>query len=404
MGSLSTWKKVECGLFGPFPVVVDGCVVEHRWVMSLLDPFSQWTLAESTVQDSTDVFSALADFLLRQFCLFGFTPTSIVNHSQAIFDLASLLQHLQVRMETCGWSDLGLPASFLSHEPETTSSQSLATELAQFTGDFPTNWHLLLQSWLFRKRIAPMEGVDQLSPFAIVFQHEPINFEIKDKGQIVMVESRRRMIKNPNLQCRHCDEVFTSRVSFQIHQKYHLEAAKARGKVPGEKEADKPKATPDGESDESDDDDEDSSEEYEAAKDGNRFGRKRKGVFVRRIDPSARIAKLATSSLAQGIERDQADEVEVTEVAQNTLKAVRALLAATKTERKKRGKYTKFGLEMRDEIAQYALDHGIESACQEFTARLDYGIHASSVRNYIKIFQTFTSELRAEIGRFVFSI
>lgn len=405
MGSVSTWRKVECGYFGPFTVIHDD-VVEYRMVVTLFDPFSHWTLADSIQTFShSDVFGEFAEFLLKHFCLFGFTPCSIINHSNQLFDLQLLLNQLQIKIDTCGWSDLGLPADFITHDSESKTSLELFEELTQFTQDFQVNWHLLLQSWLFRKRIAPVDS-DEISPFSIVFQHDPINLDVKAKQETVLIENRRRMIKNPNLQCRHCEEVFTSRISFQIHQKHHLDAARERGKAQGEKAQDKPpkypqKLTKRESGSEGDEDHDD--EVFDVSKRSYRC-RRRKGFHAKIIDPSARIAKLSKTPLVtRSITRNaQSDASEVNQVAENTLRAVKALLAATKTERKKRGKYTKFDLEMRDEIAQYALDHGVESACQEYSARFEFAIHASSVRNYIKALETFTPELREQIGRFVY--
>ena len=43
------------------------------------------------------------------------------------------------------------------------------------------------------------------------------------------------------------------------------------------------------------------------------------------------------------------------EVTDSTIVAVRSLLADTKDERTRRGKYVKYSAELRDEIAQFAL-------------------------------------------------
>ena len=45
----------------------------------------------------------------------------------------------------------------------------------------------------------------------------------------------RRTLKSSRLQCRHCDDVFTSRVSFKLHQKRHMEEAVRVGALKGEK-------------------------------------------------------------------------------------------------------------------------------------------------------------------------
>lgn len=35
-------------------------------------------------------------------------------------------------------------------------------------------------------------------------------------------------------QCRHCEEIFTSKISFRIHQRKHTEEARLRGTLDGE--------------------------------------------------------------------------------------------------------------------------------------------------------------------------
>ena len=49
--------------------------------------------------------------------------------------------------------------------------------------------------------------------------------------------------------------------------------------------------------------------------------------------------------------------------------AVVGLLAATREERLKRGQYKRFTAEQRDEIAEYAVQHGQSAAAQHFSAK-----------------------------------
>ena len=48
------------------------------------------------------------------------------------------------------------------------------------------------------------------------------------------------------------------------------------------------------------------------------------------------------------------------QVTNQTVTAVRNLLNATKEERSKRGKYLKYSPELKDQIAQYALQHSLQ--------------------------------------------
>ena len=52
----------------------------------------------------------------------------------------------------------------------------------------------------------------------------------------------------------------------------------------------------------------------------------------------------------------------------------------------------RYSPELRDEIASYAHDHGVGAACDHFT------VTPSTVRNFLRAFQTFSPTLREEVG------
>ena len=107
-----------------------------------------------------------------------------------------------------------------------------------------------------------------------------------------------------------------------------------------------------------------------------------------------RLARLASTWQQRGEGR----EVEG-EVADQAATAVQALLQATREERVKRGKYLRYSPELRDEIAEFALQHGQAAAAQHFTRRLSSLVSESSVRNFVTLHQNFSHQLRHEIGR-----
>jgi hypothetical protein len=86
-------------------------------------------------------------------------------------------------------------------------------------------------------------------------------------------------------------------------------------------------------------------------------------------------------------------------VAGQAAAAVQALLQAPRQERLKRGKYLRYSPELRDEIAEFAVRHGQAAAAQHFTRRLTSLVSESSVRNFVRLHQTFSHQLRHEIGR-----
>ncbi|KAB7496792.1 hypothetical protein Anas_01970 [Armadillidium nasatum] len=86
----------------------------------------------------------------------------------------------------------------------------------------------------------------------------------------------------------------------------------------------------------------------------------------------------------------------------STVEAVKNLLMATKEERSKRGKYLKYTQELRDQIAQYALDHSIPAATTYWSTRLGNTVSESSIRNFIRNLKNFSPETKEEIGKYAF--
>lgn len=85
---------------------------------------------------------------------------------------------------------------------------------------------------------------------------------------------------------------------------------------------------------------------------------------------------------------------------ESTVTAVKALLEATKEERRRRGKYHKFSVELHEEMAIYAMKHGNAQAVRHFTEKLGTAVSESTIRNLVKIHNTFTPAMKSEIGRF----
>ena len=82
------------------------------------------------------------------------------------------------------------------------------------------------------------------------------------------------------------------------------------------------------------------------------------------------------------------------------MSAVKALLVATKEERRRRGKYHKYTTELQEQMAAYAIQHGNPQAVRYFSERLGTMVSESTIRNLVKIHSAFTPLLKEEIGRF----
>lgn len=85
---------------------------------------------------------------------------------------------------------------------------------------------------------------------------------------------------------------------------------------------------------------------------------------------------------------------------ESTVTAVKALLEATKEERRRRGKYQKFSVELHEEMAIHAMQHGNAQAVRHFTEKLGTTVSESTIRNLVRIHNTFTPAMKSEIGRF----
>lgn len=88
------------------------------------------------------------------------------------------------------------------------------------------------------------------------------------------------------------------------------------------------------------------------------------------------------------------------ELQANTVAAVRKLLASTKEERRRRGRYHKYSAELQDEMARYAMEHGNLETVRHFSQRMGTTVSESTVRNIVKLYRAFTPGLKEEIGRF----
>ncbi|KAG0728467.1 Cytosolic Fe-S cluster assembly factor NUBP2 [Chionoecetes opilio] len=213
-----------------------------------------------------------------------------------------------------------------------------------------------------------------------VSKEEKENINILEEEKALEVPSKRRPLQSSTLQCRHCHETFTSKISFRIHQRKHTEEARKRGTMDGEEPL-RPIL------------------QEKKSQPRKIMARKRRRPFGRGPERLLTLASCDWSD--QSKECVPNDETRHT-LTHNTVMAVKALLNATKDERSKRGKYIKYTQELRDDIAQYALSHGNHEATVHWSHRLGGTVSESTIRNFIKTYKKFTIEVKEEIGKFAF--
>ena len=178
-------------------------------------------------------------------------------------------------------------------------------------GDIPTN------IWLLGLRL--QQNNNGLSPFQLMFSR---NFVERSSSEL---KQTRRKLQSSVLNCRHCDESFTSKISFRIHQRRHTEEARLRGQREGEAPLKK-------------EDNEEEDIEKKSESDSKSGSKRRIGNGRNRLLKRRRLAKLAEK---WGPSDNIIDESVQEEVSENAAEAVRNLLRATREERQKRGRYIK---------------------------------------------------------------
>ena len=168
-----------------------------------------------------------------------------------------------------------------------------------FVASHYDSWEALVDVWLFQRR--------SQGPFFALF-HRPQcinsaqgNVETVDANAVI--QKRRRKLQNSLLFCRHCEQTFTSRISFKIHQDHHLEEAKEQGILDGELTR-------------------------------NHF---------ENFDYDEEYVSMHSSRKVKTINGDCESESRSNEESTNeTIEAVKKLMTETKDERSKRGKYFKY--------------------------------------------------------------
>lgn len=122
-------------------------------------------------------------------------------------------------------------------------------------------------------------------------------------------------------------------------------------------------------------------------------------LCVGNLDRRERLMMIASQKLHCSQESLPKDKRRA-ELQANTVAAVRKLLASTKEERRRRGRYHKYSADLQEEMARYAMEHGNLETVRHFSQRMGTTVSESTVRNIVKLYRAFTPGLKEEIGRF----
>lgn len=386
---IRVWKKVQIKIHGPYNRTVYG----NEMLLTIIDPFSKWIVAQASTEVGLEVHCAR--FIFDTFCQYGFAQCHVVGMTSEMFE----------RMQACykekfdsaqdvlrtlvPFDSEDAQQSFLFTLQEESHECAWAGEmLDHFCNENPTTWDQEVNRYLFQFRttatslggVTPFNVMFARNPTGYVSEEEKENINILEEEKALEVPAKRRRLQSSTLQCRHCHETFTSKISFRIHQRKHTEEARRRGTLDGEEplrpvlQEKKPQPR-------------------------KILTRKRRRPFGRGPE---RLLTLASSDWSDQQKDSVPHDENRQQLTRNTVVAVKALLNATKEERSKRGKYIKYTPELRDEIAQYALTHGNHEATVYWSHRLGGTVSESTIRNFIKTYKSYTPEVKEEIGKFAF--
>ncbi|CAL4128565.1 unnamed protein product, partial [Meganyctiphanes norvegica] len=387
---MRVWKKIEVKIYGPYKRTLTG----NEVVITLVDPFSKWVMALPSTISCME--RNTANFIFDAFCQFGFAQCQVVGMSSDQFE--TMHSHYKERFENAQdiirslvpFDSEEAQQSFLFTLQEESHECSWAGEMFdRYCSNNTNNWDNEMSSFLFKYKTATINN-EGVTPFMLMFGRNPTgyvseeekeNINILEEEKALEAPSKRRRLQSSTLQCRHCYETFTSKISFRIHQRKHTEEARRRGTLEGEEPLrpllqEKPKP------------------QIRKAP-----LRKKRRPFGRGPE---RLLTLASSEWTDQQKEAVPNDESRQQLTHNTVVAVKALLNATKEERSKRGKYIKYSPELRDEIAEYALNHGNHEATIYWSHRLGGAVSESTVRNFIKTFKSYTTEVKEEIGKFAF--
>ncbi|CAG0887184.1 unnamed protein product, partial [Darwinula stevensoni] len=374
------WKKIEVRIYGPYSKTVH----ENEYIIAMVDPFSRWISAQAIPATTHGVRTA--DYLFETFCTLGFAQCCMVGFSSELFETMQVRYRERFDQMRDTFTELGHPfeseesqQSFLFTLQENSTLCSWAEDMMDtFANGHPSTWDEELDKFLFQYRTQKSSELHQ-SPFYMMFGRNPTGF-ISTEDQVKLaqlnheleeqVPSNRRRLQSSTLQCRHCSQIFTSKISFRIHQRKHTEEARRRGMLEGELPC-----------------------SWGSAQDAARrmYLKRRKANIAR---ASKHHAYLSSSS--EGIPTGEKRK----ELTQTTICAVKALLATATKRRPKRGKYQRYSAELRDEVAEYAVTHGILEAVKVYSERLGSSISESTVRNFVRFHRHFTPQVKEEIGKY----
>ncbi|PSN40209.1 hypothetical protein C0J52_17643 [Blattella germanica] len=335
------WQKVELNILGPYPRTAN----HNEFIVAITDPFSRWIVARP--MDSDFLVETLSDFLFTTFCTFGFTKCNFVGMSEETFEAVQTNYRNRIsRIQETLRSDS--MKNFIPLLATGTNSLSLLSEdlceciwlrrhWTEFVSHYPQTWDVEMETFLFKYHTSHRKEAS--SPFTIMFGRSPNIYVEEDK--------------------ENCDMVENDTLAEKISKRRRLQSSILQ------------------------------------------FADETQPLFFifGNFDYKERLMAI-TNHKVQTRQEDLLKDSQRAEIEATTVDAVKKLLASTKEERRRRGRYHKYSAEIQEEMAIYAMEHGSLEAVKHFSQKMGRSVSESTIRNIVKLYRNFTPGLKEEIGRF----
>nr|CAD7195120.1 unnamed protein product [Timema douglasi] len=380
--SKKAWQKVDVQVLGPFPRTIN----QSEYIVSIVDPITKWIVARPVSEDN--IGSHIACFIFKTFCDFGFTKCSVSSlpphlYTDIVNTFVECCRNMQKQFTLPGQSQTpGKIANLVSITEVVTDCEWVSQLFNSWVYENLSTWDIDLDRLLFEFRTTCIKNSP--SPFFAMFGRKHMCWSGEDKENAAvrsdrLIVCKRRSLHSSVLQCRHCEELFTSKVSFRIHQRKHTEEARGRGVLEGEEPIGLTDAT----------------SRVTAHKRLTSLKSVRQRIKSRLDHVLERLKSKQNTTIKSSSKNGVDASLQAIAIA-----AVKRLLAETKYQRKSRGKYYKFSQEIHEEMAHHAMEHGILQSSRLFSERLGVKVSCSTIRNIVKSYRSYTPELKEEIGRY----
>jgi len=342
-------------------------------VVIIWDQDTGWVCGEMIIKEEKRSLAAhISTFILRTFTSYGFVNLELSGFTLSLFQAVNTYFR-----EVYGLLCNGVPELQGTESGLLFSADDLTTPLDEEMEKLVAkDLDEAVEDLTIRASLSDLEVILAASRFRREHGSSPFQNIFGWDGREKVCEER-RVLKSALLHCKHCHLSFTSKISFRIHQRIHLKASRRRGELEGQLKSELKL---------------ESGEENEDIFPKNRKRTRKAKLKQERLDLLA--SKL--SKHKEIVSRTEKEEAKGELLADT----VHTLLRVTSAERARRGHYINVSQESRDEIAEFALQHGFQAAANHFSSTHNQEVSISAIRGIVKMYQLYRPELRKQMGEY----